>query len=53
MAVLALVRMDLNNGLFIAIMFGYLAYASYATLQAYRGGGYGGYGGYEEDDRPW
>jgi Zn-dependent protease len=52
MAVLALVGMDLRNGLFVAVMFGYLAYVSYDTLQKYRGGGYGD-AGYGEDDRPW
>jgi Zn-dependent protease len=50
-AVLALVRLGVSNGLFPAVMFGYLAYISYATLQAYRGGGYGDYG--ERDDRGW
>jgi Zn-dependent protease len=52
MAVLGLVRLGFRDGLFIALLFGYLAYISYATLQAYRGGGYGGYGSSSED-RPW
>ena len=57
-AVLALVRLasagEFFTGLFIAAMFGYLAYISYATLQAYRGGGYDDYGdSYGRDDRGW
>jgi Zn-dependent protease len=51
-AVLGLVRLGFRDGLFVAILFGFLAYMSYATLQAYRGGGYGEYGGPGED-RPW
>jgi stage IV sporulation protein FB len=52
-AVLGLVRFGLTwNGVFIALLFGMLAYGSYATLQAYRGGGYGEYGG-SSDDRGW
>lgn len=51
-AALALVRLGFREGLFVAAMFGYLAYISYATLQAYRGGGYGEYGG-QREDRPW
>jgi stage IV sporulation protein FB len=53
-AILALLRLEnLWDGLFVALMFGYLAYVSYTMLQAYRSGGYGGYAGYGEDDRPW
>ena len=37
--------------MFIAILFGLLAYSSYMTLQQYRGGGGGGYGGF--GGRPW
>lgn len=55
-AVFALVwftsRDQFKDGLFIGLMFGFLAYASYATLQAFRGGGYGGFGGPSED-RGW
>ncbi len=53
-AVLALLRLEsVWDKLFVALMFGSLAYVSYATLQAYRSGGYGGEAGYGEDDRPW
>jgi hypothetical protein len=49
-AVVGLLRLGFRGGLFVALLFGFLAYASYATLQAYRGGGYGDDGG---EDRPW
>lgn len=52
-AVLALLRLRLEGGLFMALMFGYLAYVSYAMLQALRGGGMGDYDGYGRDDRGW
>lgn len=57
-AVVAVLQLGFRDGFFVALMFGFLAYASYATLQAYRGGGYGGggygggYGG-PGDDRGW
>ena len=50
-AVVGLIRLGFRDGLFLALVFGFLAYASYATLQAYRGGGYGGFGA--SDDRGW
>jgi Zn-dependent protease len=49
-AILALTQLGFGDGLFPAVMFGYLAYVSYSTLQAYRGGGYGDY---DHDDRGW
>lgn len=49
-AVLALTQLGFRDGLFVTVMFGYLAYVSYSTLQAYRGGGHGDY---DHDDRGW
>ncbi len=51
-AVLALARLGLREGFFVAFMFGYLAYVSYNALQAYQRGGYGNYDD-GPDDRGW